>query len=212
MTESDLVTLMVGRFPRLVARGLADVLNEDSGLRVLALDLDASELECRVAREAPRVALVDDTVEYALLARLKACQPELGLLVLAHDPTPLYGALLLAAGVTFLDRDASDTDVSKAIRAAAHGEPTFLSGTGDCIVPRGSTEGLLTPREAEVFGHLSRGSSYVRIGHALHITPETVRTHTLSIRRKLDVSSKRELIGMSMPEVPLPTGARRAGR
>ncbi|MCL3861903.1 LuxR C-terminal-related transcriptional regulator [Actinotalea sp. K2] len=46
---------------------------------------------------------------------------------------------------------------------------------------------LLTDREAAVLGHLRDGMSYEGIGHALFITPNTVKTHVRSLYRKLGV-------------------------
>jgi DNA-binding NarL/FixJ family response regulator len=57
---------------------------------------------------------------------------------------------------------------------------------------------VLTERQIQVFKHLTLGRSYPRIGRAPHIAPETAPTHTISIRRKLHVNSKRELVGPSL--------------
>lgn len=51
----------------------------------------------------------------------------------------------------------------------------------------------LTPRELEVLRHVSREASYGEIALAMGIQVETVRKHTASIRKKLDVKELRDL-------------------
>jgi DNA-binding CsgD family transcriptional regulator len=59
-------------------------------------------------------------------------------------------------------------------------------------------EGLdvLTAREKEILHHLARDRRYAEIAVALCIDIETVRTHAKRIRRKLGVSTSRELAGL----------------
>jgi DNA-binding NarL/FixJ family response regulator len=154
-------------------------------------------LEGMVAERLPRVVILGEAGDYDLLMRLKTSQPTMGVLVLVRDLTPLYGALLLVAGATCLGRAASVADIHAAVHLAAQGEPTLFCADGTRVVRRGPNEGLLTPREIEVFELLRLGWLYAGIGRALHIEPETVRTHTHSICRKLNVRSKQELRGMS---------------
>ncbi len=54
--------------------------------------------------------------------------------------------------------------------------------------------GALSPREAEILAYLGRGHSIAFIAKTLVISESTVRTHAKSIYRKLDVSSKEELL------------------
>ena len=46
---------------------------------------------------------------------------------------------------------------------------------------------MLTQRELEVLGHLSRGLSYAQVGHALGVSINTVTSHVKNAYRKLDV-------------------------
>jgi DNA-binding CsgD family transcriptional regulator len=49
-----------------------------------------------------------------------------------------------------------------------------------------------------VFLSLSLGASYASIGAELQISPETARTYTISICKKLGVASKRDIVGESL--------------
>jgi DNA-binding CsgD family transcriptional regulator len=197
LPESDILTVVTGHFDPLLSRGLHCVLSEDPSLLVLASGLTDTALEEAVTQRQPRLTIVGETIDYGLLARLKANQSALGVLVLARDPSRLSGTGLLELGVTCLDRTASIAGLSAAMRLTVDGAPSFVSADAGTVA--GGASASLTPRETEVFSHLSRGRSYAAIGSVLHIAPETVRTHTLRICRKLNVPSKKDLIGMAVP-------------
>ena len=203
MSELDAVSVFIGRFDPLLAYGLLDVLNTDHTISILADFLDEAAIARTIAQRLPAVAILDENVEYALLARLKASQPTLGVLVLARAPAQLYGTLLLAIGVTCLAQTASAADIVTAVHLAARGKPAFFAGDGDRVTRLSSIDaGVLTRREAQVFDYLSRGKSYSEIAFALQIAYETVRTHTRRICRKLEVNSRLALIGMSLATTP----------
>jgi DNA-binding NarL/FixJ family response regulator len=201
------LTVVLGRFDHLMRRGLADALREDPRVRIVASDLHDAALEEVVAREAPRVLILDEAVEDSLLARLKASQPRTGVLILTGSSTRLYRTLMRSVGVGFLSSSASTAEILAAVDLAGRGE---RSATGDhSPAPEpGSLRGLdrLTPREREVFGCLSRGMSYEAIAVVLRIAPETVRTHTRRICRKLEVPGKRSLIGLDPDRESASTG------
>ena len=52
----------------------------------------------------------------------------------------------------------------------------------------------LTAREREVLGFLAHGHNGVYIGEELVISPNTVRTHIHNIYRKLDVTSREDIL------------------
>lgn len=52
----------------------------------------------------------------------------------------------------------------------------------------------LSPRETEIMGLIARGYTLPQIAESLFISKDTVRTHSKSIYRKLDIHKKQELI------------------
>jgi DNA-binding NarL/FixJ family response regulator len=192
------VTVLLGRFAPVVELGLAAVLRSDDRLRVLGSGLEDSAIEQAVARQAPQAAIVDATVESGLLARLRSRWVDLGIVVFAHEPARLTGTMLLAEQATCLAWSVPPAEICAAVYRAARGEPTFLCASDEAMQSGPVIADVLTKREAQVFAPLSLGWSYARIGRGLQIAPETVRTHTISICRKLGVEGKRELIGRSL--------------
>jgi DNA-binding NarL/FixJ family response regulator len=195
------ITVVLGRFDALVARGLKQLLREDRGLRIIGSDLDRPALEHAVASEAPRVAILDEATaaQPTVLERLRAAQPAPGIVVLAHLPTVAYAMRLLAAGASCLAKNVSAAEILAAVHIAADGRHVFADVDGH-LVERGYPAAVasLTPREAEVLEFLSRGQSHAEIAHALQLGVETVRTHAAHIRGKLGVRNKRELIGLTI--------------
>jgi DNA-binding CsgD family transcriptional regulator len=71
----------------------------------------------------------------------------------------------------------------------------FTAGWADVVAGFSKSMGL-TSREAEIFGHLSRGSTVPRIAEQLYITPGTVKTHVIHIYRKAGVNSRQDLLDL----------------
>jgi DNA-binding NarL/FixJ family response regulator len=197
--RSEAITVVVARLDPLLGRGVEYLLLAEPRVRVLASDLGPTVLETTIERRTPQVAILADTVDYELVARLKATRPGTRLVVIAAEPTPLYGTILLAAGVTCLADSTPLREVIMAVVLAARGECVFFGSGGNKALRAASARGVLSRREAEVLEHLSHGWSYAQIGQNLHIAPETVRKHAANICRKLNVTSRRELVGRFLP-------------
>lgn len=199
--EATPVTVVLGRFDPLVGRGLAQILQEDQGLRIIGSDLDRAALEHAVMSQAPQVVVLDEAVaQSTVLERLMAARRPIGIVVLAHLPTVAYGMRLFADGASCVAKEASAEDILAAVHIAADGRRVFAADDGH-LVERSHPAAVasLTPREAEVLEYLSKGRSHGEIAHALQLGVETVRTHAAHIRGKLGVRNKRELIGLSIP-------------
>ena len=56
------------------------------------------------------------------------------------------------------------------------------------------TRNTLSPRELEVVQHLARATATPAIGKKLGISEKTVRTHVQNILRKMEMTSRLELV------------------
>jgi DNA-binding NarL/FixJ family response regulator len=200
--RTERITVVLGRFDALLGHGLGQILREDQSLLIVFADLDLAALENAVAWEAPRVAILDEASARvpSVLERMRAAQPAIGIVVLAHLPTVAYGMRLLARGASCLAKNVSAIDILAAVHIAADGRRVFAD-VGGHLVERGNSARVasLTQREAEVLEYLSKGQSHAEIANVLQLGVETVRTHSAHIRGKLGARSKRELIGLSSP-------------
>jgi DNA-binding NarL/FixJ family response regulator len=198
------IIVVLGQFGSIVSRGICQILDDDGGFCLAAIDLDAAALEQALVRQAPNVAILDEAsvLGPSLLLRLRAARPGIGLLVFAHRPTRSCGLRLLGFGATVcLSKDASGPEVLSAIRLAADGKHVFASTSdGSASVTRAGGLISLTLCERGVLELLSRGRSNAQIALALHVSIETVRTHAKHVYRKLGVSARGELLGIELPE------------
>ncbi len=155
-------------------------------------------LEKLSAQSRDSVALVDEALVYILLADLPRGHSS-HVVVLARNPSRPYGLVLLGLGITCIASSASNEALLRAVRQSAAGQRVFLTGDNQ-IVDYGEIE-RLTPRELAVAHEFSKDHSYAQIALALSITPNTVRAHAGSVRRKLGVRRREELIGLPIPDL-----------
>lgn len=193
--ERRAVTVVVGGLDPLLRFGLEHVLAADPGVELLGSDLKNGALEDVVARRAPRVVILGERSEYALLVRLKSRRQPPGVLVLVQQQLLLSGALA-AAGAICLARDATAADILAAVhRVAAHGEVS-VSADARGVEPRDA--GALTRRQMQVFRYLSEDMPYAVIALDMKIGVATVRTHARAVFRKLGVRNRHELVGRTL--------------
>jgi DNA-binding NarL/FixJ family response regulator len=198
MSTREPVTVVIGRFEDLIARGLRSLIEDDDHLRIVAADVELEAVPAVLGEHAPQVAIVNfgslrTPIE---INHLHTAHPETRLLILASRPTPAECNQMLAFGATAcLSKETQARDILNAIHLASRGLQVLpKAAQGYASAPLGPE--LLTPREADVLEHLRQGRSNAEVALALHVSIETVRTHRRNIYRKLGVRSRRELAGL----------------
>jgi DNA-binding NarL/FixJ family response regulator len=196
VAEQGTITVAVGRFDDLIARGLRALIDEDEQLELVAEDVAPARLATLLRGRSPDVAIVDagSLRSPAEVRTLSTRHPATHLLLLAERPSSVESAQLLAFGAAAcLAKSTQSRDVLNAIHLASRGlQLTPRDAQG---LTRGS--GLLTAREVDVLSGLQRRHSNAQIAAELHVSIETVRTHARHIYRKLGVASRRELLAPS---------------
>ena len=150
----------------------------------------------------------------AATADLKARHPDLLVVMLTsfEEPERIVRAILAGADGYLLKR-ADAREVLEEIRAVvAGGSPltpsvarsvlaTVRSGLPEAAgTPSGAGRYGLSEREAEVLRSLVSGKGYKEIGHDLHISVDTVRSHIRKVYRKLQVHSAPEAVARAIRE------------
>jgi DNA-binding NarL/FixJ family response regulator len=199
-SANTVVEVLVGCFDEIVLRGLVGILRDDHRLAVEVSEVNPLNLSRGTARECPAVVFLDEEDEYVDAARLLSLRPAIALVVLAREPTPTYGMLLLAAGITCLSLRTSATAVLRAVHLAAGGGCSFVSSDEETVERPDRRKGrILSGREIQTLELVSEGRSPAEIALEWKISVETVRRHITHLRRKLKVPSKRDLIGIQIP-------------
>lgn len=180
--------IVLGRFDPLIGVGLVHMLGLEQSLRIIDYGLNETELKRTIMQQAPDVAVLDapGTIEPSQLKSFRTAYPEVGLVILADDPSHIHSA---ARGVSLLSKKASLEAVLSAVYHAAEG--------GHVPVPRSGTRQrrrkdpqALTAREQEVREALRSGEPFEVLAARLHITPETFKRHARNVRHKLGVRTR----------------------
>ncbi|MHB8241955.1 MAG: response regulator transcription factor [Solirubrobacteraceae bacterium] len=191
------MTLVVGSFDPVVRPGLSHALRSDPRFAVLVEDLDGSDLEGVVRSQRPSVVLVANIVGCLALEGLRGSWPSAAVVVFVAAPASSYGWLLLALGASCVAQGTSVDALLDAIHFAGCGGRVFVAEDGERVEREpADVTSLLTARELVILEHLNDGDSYASIALALGIAIETVRKHAASIRRKLNISRRVELVGL----------------
>jgi DNA-binding NarL/FixJ family response regulator len=188
------IRVALADFEDIIARGLRSLIEEDPNLNLVADRLPHSGLASALSVHQPDVAILNfgSLSSAAELRDLHRECPAIRLVILANRPTTAECRQLIAFGATAcLAKSTQARDVLHAIHLASRGLHVLPPAVVDVPEPVGPE--LLTAREADVLELLQSGRSNAEIAHALHVSVETVRTHTRRIYRKLGVKTRREL-------------------
>jgi DNA-binding NarL/FixJ family response regulator len=192
------VAVAIGRFDSVVGLGLAALLRSDERVRVRMVDLADFEREC-VLRERPDVAILAQGSGPADVERLQSVCPGTSVLVFAHSVTHAEGLRFLVAGANCVSLSVPDVDVLAAVHETARGARFFIAGDGRRVERRYPRDAApLTKRERQVLALLVKDASYPQVAAALGVSIRTAEKHAGNLLRKLQVRSKRDLIGMPL--------------
>lgn len=193
----SMVRVVVADDSVLLREGLVRVL-EEAGHEVVGSFGDAESLLVELPRLAPELAILDirmppthrdEGVRAAL--RLRAEQPDVGILLLSQYVEVTYAQELLGAGsgrVGYLlkDRVASLGDLDDAVQRIATGgtvlDPEVVA---QLIGRRHDPLAALTSREGDVLQLMAEGRSNPAIGAVLHIGIGAVEKNVTAIFAKL---------------------------
>ena len=198
------IRVLVADDQSMVRAGFRMLLADEDDIEVVAEASNGLEAVDKAARFRPSVILMD--VRMPELDGLQATRR-----ILAADDTPRILILTtfdldeyvfegLRAGASgFVLKDDSPEQLLAAIRTVAAGEallsPTITRRVIEKFVhisrpapPKEFEE--LSERERDVFRMMARGLSNAEIGHELHISETTVKTHVTHILQKLNLRDR----------------------
>ena len=178
------------------------LLAEQPFIDVLVTACEVSVVAPLVEPGQPTAVLVDlPGLRVDLAHQLHAAAPEAGFLFLVDDyDLDTVLPLLRAGAMGCISRDASVSELSRALIAAGRGEialPDSIAGQALTALARGGTAhdqpaDPLTERETDVLHLLAEGMTNKDIAQTLIISVRTVEAHLRSIYGKLRVDSRTE--------------------
>jgi DNA-binding NarL/FixJ family response regulator len=187
-------------------RALSFVLAHQEDMEVIAQAGTLQEARTALQEQSVDIAVVDlslpDGDGVDLIRDLRRFNPNAAVLVLSASDRRRDFARAVEAGAGGICQKTADVnEVLDAIRRLAQGEPLlgppeiieYLRMAGEDRQRDWAAQGRLsqlTRREREVLLALADGLSDKEIGERLSVSPETIRSHMVSIFAKLNVESR----------------------
>lgn len=190
----------------IVRRGLAELINDESDLRVVGEASSIAEAHHTLDRHRPDVALVDlslgDGHGLELIKQVRDNGWGVRMLVCSMLDESLYVDRALRAGALgYLRKDFATEHIVDAVRKVAAGEIYLSEAAAARLKNRGSANGepdltsveQLSDRELEVFEMIGEGLGSREIAARLHLSVKTVETYREKIKAKLRLKNGNEL-------------------
>lgn len=140
----------------------------------------------------------------SLIRRIKALEPEARILAFSMHADPVVVARALEGGALgFVIKDAGSETLVEALRSVRDGRsylPLELAVDVATLGGRSRSAPLaaLTARELQILSMLAQGKSYDVIAHALSVSYRTIVNASASMRGKLGVTSRANLIQIAV--------------
>ena len=191
----------------LVRQGLQALLEMEPDLEIVGEAGDAATALDLTRRLRPNIVITDVAMPgrsgLAVIGDLRACCPELRILVLsAHSSEEYIRVALNAKANGYVLKDSSREELLHAIRLVAKGEQYLcqavsarvLSGYLGNGTPRGepAAGNVMTDRERQVLACIARGMANKQIANDLDISVKTVEKHRSNLMRKQSLRNAAE--------------------
>ena len=182
----------------LLRSGVANILNQEADLEVVAEAGNGVEGVAAFAHHRPDVTLLDlrmpEMEGVEAVARIRELDPQARIIVLTTYDTDEDISLALKAGAkAFILKDIAAEDLVACIRAVLAGR-TYLAPAAAAKLAEGVARVQLTPRELVTLRLMADGQTNKEIANVLRITERTVKTHVGHLFEKLSVSSRTEAV------------------
>jgi DNA-binding NarL/FixJ family response regulator len=205
MPAADLVSETIGRATVLVVddhallrTGVANIINQESDLRVIAEASNGLEAVEAFVRHRPDVTLLDlrmpvmEGVE--AVRQIRERDPLAKVIVLTtYDTDDDISRALKAGAKAYVLKDISADGLIGCIHDVLAGK-TYLAPAAAAKLAEGVARVQLTPRELGSLRLMADGQSNKEIASALGISERTVKTHLGHLFEKLGVTSRTEAV------------------
>lgn len=165
-----------------------------------------AEAIVRCEQFRPDILLLDlrlpDLPAATICERIKERQPQTNIVILTAYPEEMAVRSCLKTGaVACLFKDANEQNLLSALMQVVHGRGVIDPRIAGAAVPRRGTaspaDSMLTNREAEMLRLIARGLTTQEIAEEAALSPNTVKSHTRSLFRKLDAHNRVQALAVA---------------
>ncbi len=188
----------------LVRKGIRRLLDDASGIKVVAEAIDGEQAIREVRKKKPDVILMD--VSMPGIGGLEATRkitrslPDMKIIaVTIHDNEPFPARLLEAGAAGYITKGCAIEEIISAIQSVHQGKQYITPGVAQKLalsfVNHGTKSVIeeLTQREMQVMLMMVRGESNKEISISLCLSPKTTSTYRYRLFEKLGVENNVEL-------------------
>ena len=186
----------------IVRNGVAQILNEQPDIQVVAQAEDGESAIVLYRLERPDVALLDLRMPklegIQVVERIRGEFPDAVLVILTtFDTDDDIDRALLAGAKGYLLKDVVPGDMVACVRMV-HGGGTWVSPTVASKLVARMTRVQITPQEMRVLRQVAEGKSNREIGEALFISEATVKIHLTHLFEKLGAGSRTDAVAKAV--------------
>jgi DNA-binding NarL/FixJ family response regulator len=196
----DRIRIVIADDHPLLRKGLREVIEEDSSLRVVGEAVDGDTALEQIERLRPDIVVADIGMPrrdgLALVREMQARKLTAGVIFLTlHSDAGLFNQAIDLGAKGYILKDSALTAIVDAIKAVASGQHFFTQSlTGLLVRRRAAAQALaasqprlvdLTPTERRILQLIASGQSSKEIANALFIHYRTVENHRVNIAQKL---------------------------
>lgn len=198
IAPSTMASVLVVDDHALLRTGVANIINQEPDLHVIAEAGNGVEAVAAFERHRPDVVLLDlrmpvmEGVE--VVRRIRELDAQARVIVLTtYDTDDEIARALKAGAKAYVLKDISADALVGCIREVLAGK-TYLAPAAAAKLAEGVTRVQLTPREMASLRLMADGKANKEIAGALGISERTVKTHLRHLFEKLGVTSRTEAV------------------
>jgi two-component system response regulator NreC len=213
--KTDKISVVIADDHEVVRSGLRGLLEAEPDLEVTAEARDVRSTMAFVRAQQPGVLVLDLNMpgdsSLGAIPELLEASPGTKIVVLTMQSDPAFAREALRAGALgYVLKDAANTELVQAVRAAMEGRTYLEPQLGAKLAaapaePAGPGHDL-SDREVEVLRLIALGHTNAEIAEQLYLSVRTVESHRAHIQQKLRLSTRAELVRYAldhgMLEVP----------
>ena len=179
------------------------LLEADGEFEVVAEAGDVDEATRKVLAYKPQVLVLDLSMpggsSLAAIPEMLSASPRTAIVVLTMEDEPRFAREALRVGALgFVLKEAADTELVEAVRAATRGHRYLNPQLGGLIaaapdMPTGPPDNL-TEREVEGLKLVALGHTNAEISQRLYLSVRTVESHRAHIQQKAGRTSRSALV------------------
>lgn len=198
------IKLIIADDHELFRKGLAELLRKHEDIKVVKSVGDGLEfMELINSQFEADIVLLDITMPnmdgFQVLKELKTLNSDIKPIVISMHNDGNYIAKCAKMGAHgYLLKNTDEAELILAIRSVNNGKKYFSAEISEKMINFMSTqsisENVLSNKETEVLGLISKGLTTKEIAAKLFVSSRTIETHRANILKKLEVKNTAELI------------------